>query len=265
MSLTDRLPPTFPLRARLAACERELQRTERGAQVLENFEASLERGLLTATQFARLCARLGELIPDPPATCNSETLMGQIDTPEPFYCQGPRLPSNPGHELSRVMELWVFLFATLGRPPTDSEYEDALQRWRQGIAGTHYSASFRGKRPFFWVTPTECLLSAAADTPDRLRDLLGLDIPKGFLLEARFSTPPDRGLHRPTVLDALDNPTFYPAVGQDGWGITDDLNGPRPTPGVPEAVTPEMEVECEVIGRGELIPSLRPRGFRHGL
>lgn len=110
----------------------------------------------------------------------------------------------------------------------------------------------RGIRACFWATRTEAIERAAPPAADRLRELLGLrHLPRGFLMELRFR----RGtleLHAPTALDALNNPTFYPRRGPDGWGITDDLAGPRRTEGLPEAVAPGATVECTPVPWGDL-------------
>jgi hypothetical protein len=253
MSLVERLLLMGPSGERLAACEQALQRSERGRRLLENFEVSLQRGFLTDAQFMPFCTSLCAVLPPSSAACDAASITGQLDTPDPYYCQGPKLQSNPGHTLSRTIELRGFLFARLGRRPSIAEYSGSLQDWRLGRVGTRSQLPMRGTRPFFWVTPTVSIQSAGPSTPDRLRDLLGLShVRHGFLLELQFHIDPNHALHRPTVLDALDHPTFYPAVGPDGWGITDDLSGPRPTPGLPEAVTPMATLECEVVARGDL-------------
>lgn len=254
MSLVDCFSSTFPYRSRLDACEQTLLGSSEGERVVENFATSLMYGFITAVQFERFCTRLGEILPEPPDPCSAIMVTDQIDNSTPCYCQGPHILAAAGSTLSRIMKLWGFLFATLGRPPTGPEEDDALYRWQQGLVGSQYHLSLRGRRPFFWVTASESLPSPLASTADRVRDLLGLSrILRGFLLEVQLPAVPRQELYRPTVLDALDSPTFYPAVGADGWGITDDLSGPRPTPGCPEAVTPMTELACEVIARGPLL------------
>jgi hypothetical protein len=261
-NLVHRLSPVFPGLDRLTACEQELLRTERGRRVVENFLTSLENGFVTAEQFTQFCNRLGELVPASPAGCDSGALQSEIDHPHSFYCQGPPVDAAPAAELSQLMDLPRFLYALSGRRPNDGEISDARESWRlrqeQGLGSARHRLTLRGRRPFFWAVPTDGLRAAVPLNPNRLRDLLGLShIKNGYLLELRFLTAQVGALHRPTVLDALDHPTFYPAVGPGGWGVTDDLNGPRPTPGLPEAVAPAADLECEVDGHGDVTPSNR--------
>lgn len=260
MSLLTRLSTTLPRQSHLETYERELALSERGPQVLKNFETSLQQHLISDANFERFCTKLSKLIPDPPMACDPSAIAVQIDSPEPFYCQGPQVQSNPGDQLSRVMELRGYLRASLRRRPSNAEYQSALHDWRLGRAGTYCHFTLRGPRPFCWATPTEKIQSAGPATSDRLRDLLGLShYRQGFLLELRFATASNHPLYRPTVLDALDGASFYPAEGPDGWGMTDDLSGPRPTPGLPEAVMLMAELECDVTGRGDLTSP--PRRF----
>ena len=253
MALADRFPLSFPHRRRLDACEQTLQSDGEGRRVVDNFTVSLQQGLLTDTQFERFCTRLGAILPDPPTLCSAETVTDQIDTPAPFYCQGPQVQSPAGGGLSRVMDFEGFLRASLRRRPSRQEYNGALHVWQQRPVGSRarHTLQLRGRRAFFWVTLTDRLPPTPSTTPDVLRNLLGLDYRQGFLMEAQLPADLDRVLHRPTVMDALNN-TFFPAVDQAGWGITDDLSGSRPTPGLPEAVTPMAELECEVMMRGQL-------------
>jgi len=121
-----------------------------GPTYCENFETSLQEGLLTTAQFEKFCTKLCELLPDRSADCDRGLATDQIDTPELFYCQGSPLPCDSTVELSRVLELEGLLFAQLGRPPTDAEKEDAIQRWRQGLmVGSRSRLTLRGRRPFF--------------------------------------------------------------------------------------------------------------------
>jgi hypothetical protein len=232
VSLLNRLPGAFAKRDRLRHCEEALGRREDGRRVLENFETSLDRALITTDQFERFCSRLSEILPDPPHDCDSGAVEAQIDRPEPFYCLGPPLGVDPGTRLSGVMDVRAFLYARYGpRRFTATDYDDWRGRFRRGQAGGTHRLTLRGRRPFFWMTRTDSLPPAGGADSDRLRDLLGLrNVPPEFLVEARFSASPLTRVHRPTVLDALDNPTFYREVGADGWGVTDDLSGPRPDP-----------------------------------
>jgi hypothetical protein len=254
MSLVDRLPSTLSTLDRLEACEKTLAGTEDGGRVLANFDAALGNDLLEAGDFERFCGRLGELLPDPPSACDSEAVAARIDHPEPFYCLGPPLRVDAGTSLSRAMDVRAFLYAKFGpRRFTATDHDDWRGRFRRGEVGLRHRLALRGRRPFFWVTRTDSLPPSGRADADRVRDLLGLkNVPPEFLVEARFAASSLDRTHRPTVLDALDNPAFYPEVGSDGWGITDDLGGPRRTPGVPEAVSPEATVDCDVVPRGDL-------------
>lgn len=261
MALVVRLPAAFPHRPRLAALETTRRSTPKGRRACQNFKDSLDQGMLAPDLFEAFCRRLGELMPDPGADCNEEEVLDRIDSPRRFCCQGDGLPAAGPEDLSRVMDVRGYLRARWGKRPGRQAYRAALREWRgrpRGVPGLRgLSLEMRGKRPFFWATPSEAIGAADPGTADRLRDLLGLShLRRGFLLELcarRVSLP----LHAPTVLDALDSPTFYPARGAGGWGVTDDLAGPRPTPGLPEAVAGASRVECDAIPWGDVAPPPR--------
>lgn len=261
MPLTDRLPVDFPRLGHLTACERVHRGTPVGERVCGNIDDALSQGLLEPDLFLRFCGQLGPLLGDDPSTCDPEAVQAQIDDPEPFFCRGPEVAAPDGAWLSRVVDLEGFLYAHLDREPWDSERRFYRRRFvRLEADGAppepHPALHLRGPRRLFWVTPADAIASAvasAAPSPaDRLRDLLGLSgcHANTVLLEMRFPAGACV-LHRPTALDALDNPTFYPSIGGDGWGITNDLAGPRPTPGLSEAVAGHGYFDCLVATRGQ--------------
>ncbi len=256
MNLTDRLPPSFPPhhRLRLDACESHLRAHAEGPQVIDNVHESLNLGLLTQHQFEHFCDRLANIFPTPPDTCSPKTVVERIDHPTPLHCQGAQVPAPAGGGVSRVMDTEGFLFASLKKRPNRRELNDARTLWQHWPIGTgsRHTLQLRGQRAFFWVTPTERLSAPTAVTPDELRNLLGLHYREGRLLEVQLPADASRKLHRPTVMDALDHPRFYPCHGPEGWGMTDDLNEPTRCAGRPEAVTPMDEMVCEVKHRGAL-------------
>jgi hypothetical protein len=161
-------------------------------------------------------------------------------------------------ELALVRDLESYLRAVSGVTPRPDDVHDARADWQGRPARNEMveqDVPLRGRRPFFWVTRSDSL--APATSADRARDLLGLaHIKDGrFLLELRFPRGQVDTIHRPTALDGLNNASWLPSVGSDGWGQTDDLAGSRPCPGVPEAVASETRVLARVWALGETTPS----------
>jgi hypothetical protein len=203
------------------------------------------------------------LLPRTGRPVDVDALLAQIDDPEPFFCRGAQV-TDRADRLATVVDLPSYLWAHLGHAPSDVEYDEALQDWTEKLARGERSREWvrlrTRLRPFFWVARSDDIQSADPSSPDRLRDLLGLSrVKQGFLMELQHSAGQVGKLHAPTVLDALDGPTFRPHMGTDGWGITDDLAGPRPTDGVAEAVTREAELEADAIPWGPL--ATHPRRF----
>ena len=255
MSLTDGLGG-HPHEARLRHCELAHRASENGRRICQNLTASLDGRLIENALFEHFRGRLGELLPDPPGLCDQHSVLAAIDSPEAFYCRGPMLDLRTVSYVSRLLDLNAFLYAKLGRRPSAAEYADELEGWRirqtGGRASVRHTLRMGGRRPFFWVT-TDALQAFGFD-PDRAKDATGLShLRRGrYLLETRLRCDQVERLHRPTGLDALDSPTFYVAQSADGWGTADDLTGIRPTAGLPEAVTPAVELGCEIIPWGEL-------------
>jgi hypothetical protein len=174
------------------------------------------------------------------------------------------------------MLFWGLLhFNVLGRRPDAWEYRAYLRRLQQGtITGDDLDprSQLRGRRPIAWLTTTAAIESVISGLPgapptalaDIIRDVLGLAhfVPGeyGWLVELLIPEDFVDDTHVPTPLDGLDNPLYLPYRGSDGWGRTDDLRGPRGTPGLPEVVgapvgipvVPASRRRITIVSRGDL-------------
>jgi hypothetical protein len=67
-------------------------------------------------------------------------------------------------------------------------------------------------RPFFWLCRSADIATARTTSPDAVRNVLGLSHLQRNrrVFEASFRAGDLPAVHRPTVLDALDGPTFFP-------------------------------------------------------
>lgn len=263
MPLCDYVPSGIANRARLERLHAEQTATDEGRRTAENFATALDIALIDPALFKRFCFRLAELLSDPPHAVDEGRVVRELDDGEEFSCRGTALAVDGSTELSRVMDVKSFSYARLGRVPSDRELRVALGRWRtihrSGATSPHYRVAMRGRRRMFWVTRSDQLLPFVAHGANRIRDILGLShFRRGaFLLEVRLLAREVTSVHRPTPLDALNMASFYVKAGPDGWGVTDDLAGLRPTDGLPEAVCPEATCECDVAPRGPVAD--RPR------
>ena len=263
MPLVDRLPAGFPHRDRLHALERVHIAAGKGSRerrACTNFHQALRRRLLELDLFHRFCQRLGELLPDPPGRCHEEAVLPDLDANERFYCRGPAAPTSPDVLLINVREAKAAYRARFGKRPLGTAHLEWLEQAATLPPTARHPLTLRGRRPFFWVARSDDISAAGSSSPDGLRNLLGLsDYKKGqVLVEARFTAGSIGPLHRPTVLDALDGPTFYPTT-EAGWGRTDNLDTARTADGVAEAVAEAARVECRIVNRGELTAD--PRRF----
>lgn len=272
-AVSSYVPGDSPEAKALAAWEDQAAADPNGRRVIENMHEGIRLGLLSPGDlavFGRALAKSAAIW----ARGFSEGDLRKLDEAEQLCRRGPIAASPGTGDYSRVMLFWGLLYHNiLDHEPDWVEYEQflkLLEDRKVSGADLNPASSIKVIRPIAWLTASSAIqtqtigtsTATATTLADTLRDVLGLarlvSGDRSYLIELQI--PPDlvNDTHRPTPLDGLDNPLYLPYLGSGGWGRTDDLRGPRGTPGLPEVVSAPVAVPAEVTSRKRI--AVVPRG-----